>query len=209
MEIVTKRFLLRDFIEDDAPAFEAYHADPRSLEFYGADEAKPGHAQELLEVFKNWAGEHPRRNYQLAIIQRKEPQILVGCCGLRSAESEAREAELGIELAPNYWDRYGYTIEVVRALVQFGFGSLGLKKIYGGTVSANARIARLVSAFGAVAIARPTPAWMAARGWSRIEWQITREQWESGRLTRRFRGRPRAWDVEAVEKVTWMSNQPS
>ena len=68
MEIVTKRFLLRDFIEADAPAFEAYHADPRSLEFYGADEAKPGHAQELLEIFKNWAGEHPRSNYQLAII---------------------------------------------------------------------------------------------------------------------------------------------
>ena len=181
MEIVTKRFLLRDFIEDDAPAFEAYHADPRSLEFYGADEAKPGHAQELLEIFKNWAGEHPRRNYQLAILQRKEPHILVGCCGLRSADPEARKAELGIELAPNYWGRYGYAIEVMRALVEFGFGSLGLKEIYGGTVSANARIARLVGAFGAVAIARPTPAWMAARGWSRIEWQITRAQWESRR----------------------------
>ena len=181
MEIVTKRFLLRDFIEDDAPAFEAYHADPRSLEFYGADEAKPGHAQELLEIFKNWAGEHPRRNYQLAIIQRKEPHILIGCCGLRRADSKARKAELGIELAPNYWGRYGYAIEVMHALVEFGFGSIGLQEMYGGTVSANARIARLVSAFGAVAIARPTPAWMGARGWSRIEWQITRAQWESGR----------------------------
>jgi len=185
MEIVTKRFVLRDFIEADAPAFEAYHADPRSLEFYGADEAKPGHAQELLAIFKQWAGEHPRRNYQLAIMQRKEPQLLVGCGGLRRTDAEARTAELGIEFAPHYWGRYGYAMEVMRALVEFGFGRLRLQKIYGGTVSANARIARLVSAFGAVARARPTPAWMAARGWSCIEWQITREQWESGHLTRR------------------------
>jgi [ribosomal protein S5]-alanine N-acetyltransferase len=192
MEIVTQRFLLRDFIEDDVPAFEAYHADPRSLEFYGADAAILDHAQELLELFTHWASEHPRRNYQLAIIQRKEPHLLVGCGGLRSADFEARQAELGIELAPNYWGRYGYAIEVMHALVEFGFGSLGLKKIYGRTVSANARIARLVSAFGAVAIVRPTPAWMAARGWSRIEWQITREQWERGRLTGRSKGGPTA-----------------
>lgn len=183
MEIVTKRFLLRDFIEDDAAAFEAYHADPRSLEFYGPDEAKPGHARQLLEIFKSWAREHPRRNYQLAIVPRQESQGLVGCCGLRREDSEARQAELGIELAPNYWGRYGYAIEVMYALVEFGFGSLGLKQIYGGTVSANTRIARVVSALGAVATAPPTPAWMAARGWSRIEWQITREQWESSRRT--------------------------
>jgi [ribosomal protein S5]-alanine N-acetyltransferase len=181
MEIVTRRFILRDFIEDDAPAFEAYHADPRSLEFYGADEAKPGHAQGLLAIFKQWAGEHPRRNYQLAIIRRQELHILVGCCGLRRAHAEARKAEIGIELAPSYWGRYGYAIEVMHALVGFGFGSLGLQEMYGDTVSANARIARLVSAFGAVAIERPTPAWMVARGWSRIEWQITRAQWESRR----------------------------
>jgi len=183
MKIVTKRFLLRDFVEGDFLAFAAYHADPRSLEFYGAEEAKPGHARELLDLIKTWAGEHPKRNYQLAIIQRNESQLLVGCCGLRSSGSEAGKAELGIELAPQYWGRYGYAIEVMRALVEFGFGSLRLKEINGGTVSANSRIARLASLFGAVAVTRPTPAWMVAKGWSQVEWQVTREQWESGRLT--------------------------
>ena len=185
MEMITKRFLLRDFVEDDLPAFAAYHDDPRSLEFYGAEEAKPGYARELFDVFKTWAKEHPRRNYQLAIVQRQGLQRLVGCCGLRTADSESSKAELGIELAPQYWGRYGYAIEVMRALVEFGFGSLGLKKIYGGTVSTNARIARLASSFGAVATTRHTPAWMAARSWSQIEWHVTREQWESGRLTMR------------------------
>lgn len=191
MEIVTSRFLLRDFVEEDSPAFTSYHADPRSVELYGEEQAKPGHAHELIALFKSWAEERPRRNYQLAIIQRKEPQLLLGCCGLRCAGSEAGKAELGIELAPQYWGRYGYAIEVMRALVEFGFGSLELNEIYGTTVSVNARIARLASSFGAVAITRPTPAWMLAKGWSQVEWQVTREQWESGRLTTHLTRTPR------------------
>jgi RimJ/RimL family protein N-acetyltransferase len=178
MEIVTARFLLRDFVEKDAPAFAAYHEDPRSLELYGDEQAKPGHAHELLDLFRSWAEERPRRNYQLAIIQRREPQLLLGCCGLRCAGSKAGGAELGVELAPQYWGRYGYAIEVMRALVEFGFASLALDEIYGVTVSANARIARLASSFGAVAVTRSTPAWMLAKGWSQIEWQVTRAQWE-------------------------------
>ncbi|MGQ0592058.1 MAG: GNAT family N-acetyltransferase, partial [Gammaproteobacteria bacterium] len=168
MEIVTKRFVLRDFREEDAAAFQEYHAHPRSLEFYGVEEAKPGHAQQLLETFRNWAAERPRRNYQFAIIRCLPSQLLVGCGGLRTADSEANKAELGIELAPEFWGRYGYAIEIMHALVDFGFGNLKLREIYGGTVSANARVARLASSFGAVATTRPTPAWMAARGWSRI-----------------------------------------
>ena len=183
MEIVTKRFLLRDFREEDAAAFQEYHADPRSLEFYGVEEVKPGHAQQLLETFNKWATEKPRRNYQFAIIQRQGSQLLVGCCGLRTADSEASKAELGIELAPEFWGRYGYAVEIMHALGDFAFGILKLRNIYGGTVSANARVARLASSFGAVATTRPTPAWMAARGWSQVEWHVTREQWETGRLT--------------------------
>jgi RimJ/RimL family protein N-acetyltransferase len=181
MEILTKRFLLRDFREEDAAGFQEYHADPRSLEW--VEEAKPGHAQQLLETFKNWATEKPRRNYQFAIIQRQGSQLLVGCCGLRTADSEASKAEFGIELAPEFWGRYGYAVEIMRALGDFGFGHLKLRNIYGGTVSANARVARLASSFGAVATTRPTPAWMAVRGWSQVEWHVTREQWETGRLT--------------------------
>jgi len=149
MEIVTRRFLLRDFNEGDRPAFTAYHADPRSLTFYGPDDAVPGHAERLLDTFKIWAAECPRRNYQLAIIQRRKPEALVGSCGLRSSACEAGEAELGIELAPEYWGRYAYAIDVALALCEFGFGDLGLERIYGRTVSANARIERLARWFGA------------------------------------------------------------
>ena len=180
MEIVTKRFLLRDFVDSDESAFLAYQADPRMLEFYGDEEAKPGHARELLDTFRKWAQERPRSNYQLAIVRRDESRRLVGCCGLRGVDTAAYTAELGIELAPQEWGRHGYAIEVLRALAKFGFDELGLSEIHGSTVSVNARIARLASSLGAVATRQATPAWMTARGWSRVEWRVTREQWEKG-----------------------------
>lgn len=182
LTLTTRRFLLRDFIDTDADAFEAYHSDPRSHEFYGEDHTTPEHARELLKRFQAWAAEQPRVNFQLAIVQRKDPQTLVGCCGLRCAGGEVGTAELGIELAPEYWGRYAYATEVMRALAEFGFGTLNLCAIYGGTVSANSRIARLVHAFGATAVTRPSPEWMRNKGWTQVEWRITRQQWVNGRL---------------------------
>lgn len=74
LEIVTKRLLLREFTEGDLPALVGYYADPRYAEFAGPDEAQPDHARELLRMFTRWAGERPRRNFQLAVAPRREPE---------------------------------------------------------------------------------------------------------------------------------------
>jgi len=192
MEILTGRFRLRDFDQSDRSAFLAYHTDPRFRALYGPQEADPGQARGLLETFRLWAGERPRRNYQLAIVQLQEPQAMVGCCGLRGAGCETGRAELGVELAPQYWGRYGYALEVTDALLGFGFGDLGLREIGGFTADPNARVARLATWFGAVAIAtRPGPCWMLARGWHETEWRISRDRWECTTAAGSWRGRSR------------------
>jgi RimJ/RimL family protein N-acetyltransferase len=179
MEIVTKRFLLRDFVESDRSPFLAYQADPRSQIFYEPGAANCENLTRLFETFCTWASEQPRLNYQLAIAQRHEPDVLVGCCGLRGKGCDAGEMELGIELAPSYWGRYAYAIEVGHALLEFGFGKLNLEVICGSTVSANARIARLAQWIGAEVVAiRPGSTWMSEQGWSEVDWRITREQWD-------------------------------
>lgn len=65
MEIITARLLLREFVDRDLPALLAYQADPRYAEFW-LEEAPSGHGRQLLEPFRCWAAERPRRNYQLA-----------------------------------------------------------------------------------------------------------------------------------------------
>jgi ribosomal-protein-alanine N-acetyltransferase len=190
MEVMTARFLLRDFVPADRPAFLAYQADPRTAAFYGPDEATPEHAARLFDTFRTWAAERPRFNYQLAIVQRQEPYALVGCCGLRAAGCEAREAEFGLELAAAYWGRHGYALEVGYALLDLGFGELKLNAISGSTVSANTRIARIAEHFGAEVIAiRRGASWMSARHWSEVRWRLTRERW-AARKSLRKRSQP-------------------
>jgi [ribosomal protein S5]-alanine N-acetyltransferase len=140
-----------------------------------------------MGTLNTWASEQPRLNYQLAItfgtaklnVQRYEPYALIGCCGLRGKGYDAGEMELGIELAPNYWGRYAYAIEVGRALLDFGFNELGLEAISGSTVSANVRIVRLVEWIGAEVVAiRPGSSWISERGWNEVDWRIARERWK-------------------------------
>lgn len=179
MEIITKRFLLRDFIQEDEPAFLAYRADPRYAEFCAPEEVTPSQSRELLCLFSQWATESPRRNYQLAIIDRRQSPELIGCAGLRCEGYRVEQAELGIELAPQVWGRYAYAIEIAQALIEFGFRELSLKEILGVSVSANGRVARLAKRYGFVEVGqRPSPDWMTVRGWCQIEWQLTREAWE-------------------------------
>lgn len=179
MEIVTKRFLLRDFVESDRLPFLNYQADPRNLTFHGSEESSPEQAPRLFGLFQTWAVDLPRLNYQLAIVHRQEPYALVGCCGLREKSCQLGEMELGIELVPTYWGRYAYAIEVGRALLDFGFRELNLDTIFGSTVSANVRIAKLAEWIGAEVVAiHPGKSWMIDRGWSNVEWRLTKEQWK-------------------------------
>jgi RimJ/RimL family protein N-acetyltransferase len=178
LEIVTKRFLLRDFIQEDEPLFFAYRADPRSAEFCAPEKLTPSYTRELLILFHQWAIEQPRRNYQLAIASRQTSE-LIGCCGLRLKDYNSTIAEFGIELAPQFWSRYAYAIEVGQAVIEFGFRNLGLQEIRGVTISANMRVARLAQRYGFIPIGKhSSPDWMLARGWSQTEWQLKKEWWE-------------------------------
>lgn len=182
MRIETRRFLLRDFEEADRVAFRSYHKDSRYLAFYGPEERDPEHAENLLKMFAGWAQAAPRRNFQLAIVSRGTPTVLVGCCGLRQEGQPEGTAELGLELAAIHWGRYNYAIEISKALLQLGFEDLGLREITGVTSSANVPVRRLALWFGAEKIAdnAGTP-WMQAHGWSEQRWRITREQWRKPR----------------------------
>ena len=185
--IATCRFILRDFEAADRPGFCAYHADPRYRAMFASAEAESGEPEQLLARFAAWVAERPRCNYQLAVVRRGDSETLVGCCGLRRASATSAVAELGIELAPDYWGRFAYAIEISRALMEFGFNELHLSEIVGATQSVNTRVRRLAEWFGAAVIAnRPGPEWMRSLGWTEIEWRIDRASWKRNEAARRF-----------------------
>ena len=179
MEITTALLVLREYVDEDAAAFEAYQSDPRARQFYAPAAVSPGELQALVSSFVHWAAEVPRRNWQLAIALREAPATLVGSAGLRRAGAPAGVAEFGLELAPAYWGQ-GYATEAARALLAFGFSSLRLEAVRGTTVSANTQVTQLVRRLGFRQVAdRAGPAWLAARGWREVTWELRHEDWRT------------------------------
>ena len=178
MEIATSRFVLRDFEPADRTAFLAYQADPRYRQLYDLDESHAQRASELFRLFLSWQREEPRRNYQLGIFERTTGR-LCGCAGLRQQGMNEGQAILGIELAPDQWGRYRLALEVMAALIAFGFRDLRLGLILGSTASGNRRVERLARWFGAEPVAeREGAGWMKARQWVEVDWALSSSRWE-------------------------------
>ncbi|WP_295811678.1 GNAT family N-acetyltransferase [uncultured Nitratireductor sp.] len=139
---------MRDFERADVSALTAYQSDPRFVSARESAGQDAGDPAELVTLFRKWAQERPRRNYQFAVIERKSGH-LVGCAGLRTANCPQGNGELGIELSADLWGRYGSAVEITRGLLDFGFSTLGLREIFGETTDENHRAARLASFLGA------------------------------------------------------------
>ncbi len=179
MLITTPRLLLREYAAADLQALVDYQSDPRTREFYGPNEARSDQMTGLLGTFIEWADEHPRRNFQLAITSVNSPRTLMGSCGLRQGGLDPGSAELGLEVAPNYWG-HGYATEAARAVLKSGFRDLLLDAVHGTTVSENIRIAHVLRRLGFELLGTsPGPDWMRARNWTNAEWRLTREHWEA------------------------------
>jgi RimJ/RimL family protein N-acetyltransferase len=128
MEILTERLLLREFEEDDAAATHAYERDPEVVRYQSHG---PRTLEESLDnIHRSMAAarEEPRRTFDLAVVLRADGR-LIGRAGFRVANPEIREAMLWYVLDPAQWGK-GTIVEASRALLAFGFGELGLHRVF-------------------------------------------------------------------------------
>lgn len=138
MEIVTENLVLREFVEGDFEAMLAYQADPRYRRYYetSTEQERYELAERLIGMFVENQKEEPRTKFQLAITLRENGK-LIGNVGIRKPSANARDAEMGCEIAPDYWER-GYATEAGISLLKFGFEQLGLHRIWASTIADNA-----------------------------------------------------------------------
>lgn len=146
MELRTDRLLLREFVEADWRAVLAYQSDPRYLRYYEWEERTAEDARAFVRRCIGYQQESPRRKFQLAITLPESGQ-LIGSCGIRVRDPEARRADIGYELDPNDWGR-GYATEAARAMLAFGFGPLGLHRIGANCLAENAGSAHVLEKIG-------------------------------------------------------------
>ena len=171
------RVLLREFVDADVGALLAIHADRRVLRYYAPEVGTRDHARMLVETFMRWAHEHPRHNFQFAIVDRAS-NALLGSCGVRRKGCLEGQAEFGIGIDANWWGQ-GIASEAATLILRFGFAELGLQEIRGVAVSENEAVTRFARRLGfRSTVPREGESWMAERGWKAMDWVMTRETWE-------------------------------
>ncbi len=146
MQIPTSRLVLRDFVADDWAIVRDYQSDPEYNRFYPWSERSEAEARAFVQMFINFQTEQPRRKFQFAITLLPGGR-LIGSCGIRRKADNEWEADMGYELAPQYWGN-GYATEAARAVVDFGFKKLKLHRVSALCVAGNDRSAKVLERLG-------------------------------------------------------------
>lgn len=143
--LTTERLALRPFTAADAPAVQRL-AGAREVADTTLNVPHPyedGMAEawiaERAEVYVRGEG------VSFAITSR-EDGALVGAIGLRLSGRFPR-GELGYWIGVPYWN-HGYATEAARALIGFGFGTLGLHRIHAAHFSRNPASGRVMEKVG-------------------------------------------------------------
>ena len=143
--LTTERLILRPYSPADAPELQKLIGDYAiALTTRIPYPYEDGMAEE-------WIGQQPesyvkREAVNFAITHRREG-FLIGGTGLNSISRQAERAELGYWIGTPYWGQ-GYGTEAARAVVRYGFETLGLNRIYAYHTARNPASGRIMQKVG-------------------------------------------------------------
>ena len=125
-QITTGRLFLRKIAVQDAEDMFAYARLPqvtRYLTWYEHPDLLYTKRYITFLQRKYHAGEF----YDFAVIHRAEDKM-IGTCGFTKLDAVHLTGEIGYVFHPAYWQQ-GFATEAVRAVIRFGFETLGLHRI--------------------------------------------------------------------------------
>ena len=123
VRIETPDLLLREFLPTDVPDLLASFADAEIARWNPGPEG-PEAAAEFTAGRNDWSdGEHA--SWAIADLKGR----LIGSVSLHKIEPDQGDAEIGYWIAP-WARRRGQAVRSVRAACRFGFGDLGLHRLY-------------------------------------------------------------------------------
>lgn len=147
VRLETERLVLRDAEPGDAESIQRYAGDPEvvRLMIWG-----PNTLEQTREFLQHRVGHQQvdpeRREFELLILE-KETGLVMGGAGLRVHDSAALSGDLGYVLARAHWGR-GIVPEACHKLLELGFGSLGLHRIWASADARNLQSQRVMEKLG-------------------------------------------------------------
>ncbi|WP_299580434.1 GNAT family N-acetyltransferase [uncultured Microbulbifer sp.] len=143
---ITERLQLRQWREEDKPAFAELNADPRVMEFFPAlltrQESDAGVDRCKVHIEKYGWG-----FWALAL---RETGKFIGFVGIKNVTDDlpfAPAVEIGWRLAHPFWGK-GYASEAARASLEVAFNTLHLTEVVSFTSLQNIRSQRVMERLG-------------------------------------------------------------
>lgn len=127
IEIKTPRLILRQFVEDDAPAMYKNWASSDLVTKY-VTWFSHKNIEETQQVISMWVDEYKDINrYQWAIVLREinEP---IGSIGVVRQKEDVAAAEMGYCIGDKFWHK-GFTSEALSAVMLYLFEEVGFNRI--------------------------------------------------------------------------------
>jgi len=144
-QLETERLVLRELRLDDAESLFAVLGDEEVTEFY--DDEVYREVSQAEGQIEAWAeGFEARRSIRWGIA-RREDDVMVGTCGYYGFHGWHRRGGIGYELARSFW-RQGIMTEALSAIIEFGFGEIGLNRIQAVVMPANEGSVKLLEKLG-------------------------------------------------------------
>ncbi len=147
VHLETERLILRDALLDDADAVDRYAGDPEVCRYMIWGPNTPERTREVMRWrVTEQQVELGRRAFELMIVEKASGEV-VGSAGLRVADTEALDADLGYVLARAKWGQ-GIVPEACEKLLEVAFGWFGLHRVWASTDAENRPSQRVLEKLG-------------------------------------------------------------
>jgi ribosomal-protein-alanine N-acetyltransferase len=142
----TGRLILGDCRAEDAPELQRL-AGAREIADTTLRIPHPYHLDDELSWISRQNSQGARGEIANFALRQVSSGQLIGCVGLRDIDFEHRQAELGFWIGVDWWGR-GYAREAARAVIRFGFETLGMNRICAHHMTRNPASGRVLEAVG-------------------------------------------------------------
>jgi RimJ/RimL family protein N-acetyltransferase len=145
-KIVTERLALRPLAASDAQKIFEYRSRPEVSRYQSWGIESRDEIQSQIESLALTEPGLPGAWYQIGIVLQFSSE-LIGDCGFHVLETEPRQVEFGISLAPKY-QCHGYAAEALRALLNYLFVDLSKHRVFVSVDPRNLRSIKLMQRVG-------------------------------------------------------------
>lgn len=176
IELETARLVIREYTPDDVDAILRYSTEQPGIFFHESPVASRADVQRWLDELLRLAMETNRLRHQFAVDLR-ESGVLIGSARVHIDVPDDRQGSVGYAFGREHWGK-GIATEAATAMLDFGFGDLGLHRIEATIDPENTASVRVAEKLGMRLEGRMRERFSTREGWrDSLLYATTEDEW--------------------------------